>query len=248
MAKLTKSTQASKKTNTTKEGTAMSKKLTKKVEAQTTQASEKTNNTGRANRITIVVEDGNYIGRYYRTHKLLATINSNDTTWKPNTEAKVTANKDEFFKWLVANAHKYNLYYDATQATQAWDRQHKVYMTDADVQDDVSNLMAITMAQLANKCKFDIKVTSIIVESVTPAHCDLSYVEFGRYIKSGAWCNAHVDISIGIEYNGQALAIPYTMQIKSGQICKPKLTITEFNSLVAEEFELNNITPENTDK
>ena len=244
MAKSTKSIQASKKTNTTKEGTAMSKKLTKKVEAQATQA----NSTGRANRITIVVEDGNYIGRYYRTHKLLATINSNDTTWKPNTEAKITTNKDEFFKWLVANAHKYNLYYDATQATQAWDRQHKVYMTDADVQDDVSSLMAITMVQLANKCKFDIKITSITVESVTPAHCDLSYVEFGRYIKSGAWCNAHVDISIGIEYNGQALAIPYTMQIKSGQICKPKLTITEFNGLVAEEFELNNITPENTDK
>lgn len=245
MAKSIKSTQASKKTNITKEGTAMSKKLTKKVEAQT---SKKTDSIGRANRITIVVEDGNYIGRYYRTHKLLATINSNDTTWKPNTEAKITANKDEFFKWLVDNAYKYNLYYDATQAAQAWDRQHKVYMTDADVQDDVVRLMALTMVQLANKCKFDIKVTSIIVESVTPAHCDLSYVEFGRYIKSGAWCNAHVDISIGIEYNGQAMAIPYTMQIKSGQICKPKLTITEFNGLVAEEFELNNIIPENTDK
>ena len=244
MAKSTKSTQVNKKTNTTKEGTAMSKKSTKKVEVQTTQA----NSIGRANRITIVVEDGNYIGRYYRTHKLLATINSNDTTWKPNVDAKITANKDEFFKWLVDNAYKYNLYYDATQATQAWDRQHKVYMTDADVQDDVVRLMALTMVQLANKCKFDIKVTSIIVESVTPAHCDLSYVEFGRYIKSGAWCNAHVDISIGIEYNGQAMAIPYTMQIKSGQICKPKLTITEFNGLVAEEFELNNITPENTDK
>jgi hypothetical protein len=247
MTKSIKSTQVSKKTNTAKEETAMSKKLTKKAEVQATQTTQ-ANNTGRANRITIVVEDGNYIGRYYRTHKLLATVNSTDTTWKPNADAKITANKDEFFKWLVANAHKYNLHYDATQATQAWDRQHKVYMTDADVQDDISNLMAITMVQLANKCKFDIKITSIIVESVTPAHCDLSYVEFGRYIKSGAWCNAHVDISIGIEYNGQAMAIPYTMQIKSGQICKPKLTITEFNGLVAEEFELNNITPENTDK
>jgi hypothetical protein len=88
------------------------------------------------------------------------------------------------------------------------------------------------------------EVAGLEVTAITPKESPLSYVEDGRYTKSGAWCVADIEISVTVEIAGQTMEMLYNMEMKSGQICKSKTTIAEWNELVGKELELNGITIE----
>lgn len=209
--------------------------------AVSTESAESEDIMTRANRVTVQTTENGYKATFYRTHSVIAIIDSTDTEWQANTDANSTTNRENFRQWVTDNANNFNVEWSPAKATQAWDRKYDKYMTDEQVSEDTITLITPALDRLAEKCKYDMEITGIEVTAVSPVNTDLTYVEDGRYTKSGAWCMAQIEVSITVEIVGQTMDMIYMVSMKSGQICKPKTTIAEWNELVGKELELNGI-------
>ena len=202
----------------------------------------------RANRVTIQTTEQGYEARFYRTHKLIATVVSRETSWHADESANSTANRESFRQWVCDHAEEYGVMWNPEQQKQAWERKYNTYMTDEQVAEDALTLVANAINRLADKCRYDMTIDSLNVTGITAKDSSLSYVEDGRYTKSGAWCVADIEITIGCHVAGQEMEMLYHMEMKSGQICKPKTTIAEWNEHMATEIEINGIQLPDTDK
>lgn len=199
------------------------------------------NELTRANRIAVETKDGKFVGRFYRTHKMLVEINDAQTDWTPNEESNATQNREAFRIYLTEHANEFGIMWHPAKAEQAWERKHNIYMNDEQVAEDAMTLLRPSIERLADKCKFDMTIVSTEVTAVTPKESTFTYVENGRYIKSGAWCMADIEVTVTAMVSDYEVEILYSMEIKSGQICKPKTTIAEWNEIVARELELQGI-------
>lgn len=194
----------------------------------------------RANRITVQTTENGFEGRFYRTHKLLATINSEETNFKAG-EGNSTTNREMYRAYLMEHAEEFGVIWNPTQQKQAWERKYNSYMTDEQVAEDALTLVEDAINRLADKSRYDMEIVSMDVSAVTAKESPLSYVEDGRYTKSGAWCVADIEVTIMVNIGGNEMEILYNMEMKSGQICKPKTTIAEWNEMVARELDLQGI-------
>lgn len=194
----------------------------------------------RANRITVQTTENGFEGRFYRTHKLLATINSEETNFKAG-EGNSTTNREMYRAYLMEHAEEFGVMWNPTQQKQAWERKYNSYMTDEQVAEDALTLVEDAISRLADKSRYDMEIVSMDVSAVTAKESPLSYVEDGRYTKSGAWCVADIEVTIMVNIGGNEMEMLYNMEMKSGQICKPKTTIAEWNEMVARELDLQGI-------
>ena len=202
----------------------------------------------RANRVTVQAIENGYRATLYRTHKTIGQIDSMDTAWQADADANATTNRESFRVWICKHSAEWDIEWDSGKATQAWDRKYNTYMTDEQVAEDTVTLLADTIDRLAGKCKHDMEIEGMEVTAVTPKESTLTYVEDGRYMKSGAWCVADIEVTITCNIAGQQMYMLYRMEMKSGQICKPKMTIAEWNEIVDRELELNGIEVEQESK
>ena len=198
----------------------------------------------RANRVTVQTTENGYKATFYRTHTIVADIHSENTEWQVDADANSTTNRESYRAWICEHSAEWDIEWDSDKATQAWDRKYNTYMTDEQVAEDTITLITPALDRLAEKCRYDMEMTGLEVTAVSPIDTDLTYVEDGRYTKSGAWCMAQIEVSVTVEIAGQAMDMVYMVNMKSGQICKPKTTIAEWNELVGKELELNGITIE----
>ena len=198
----------------------------------------------RANRVTVQTIENGYKATFYRTHKLLATINSMDTAWQADANANSTTNRESYRAWICEHSAEWDIEWNPSKQTQAWDRKYNTYMTDEQVAEDTITLITPALDRLAEKCKYDMEIAGLEVTAVYPVDTNLTYVKDGRYTKSGAWCAANIEVSVTVDIAGQTMDMIYMASMKSGQICKPKTTIADWNELVGKELELNGITIE----
>ena len=195
----------------------------------------------RANRVTIVTTECGYEARFYRTHKLVCKVQTAETGWVADNDANNTTNRENFRNYICENASSYGVLWRPDMQEQAWERKHNTYLTDDDVAEDAEILITPALERLASKCKWDMEIESIDVTAITAKDSNLSYVEDGKYTKSGAWCVADIELEIHTVVNGNELDVMYAMQMKSGQICKPKTTIAQWEQMVVTEAELQGV-------
>ena len=202
----------------------------------------------RANRVSVQTIENGYRATFYCTHKTIGQIDSMDTAWQANADANSTTNRESFRAWVCEHSAEWDIEWDSGKATQAWNRKYSTYMTDEQVSEDTITLITPALDRLAEKCKYDMEIVGIEVTAVTPKESTLTYVEDGRYTKSGAWCVADIEVTITSTIAGQQMDMLYRMEMKSGQICKPKTTIAEWNEMMGKEMELNGIVMEQESK
>lgn len=195
----------------------------------------------RANRVTVQTTENGYEARFYRTHKMLTVVASQDTEWKADENANATTNRESFRTWATEHAEEYGILWNPAQQKQAWERKYNIYLTDEQVAEDTLTLVEDAVNRLADKSRYDMEIVSMDVSAVTAKESTLSYVEDGRYTKSGAWCVADIEVTIMVNIGGNEMEMLYNMEMKSGQICKPKTTIAEWNEMVARELDLQGI-------
>lgn len=162
----------------------------------------------RANRVTVQTIENGYKATFYRTHSVIAVVESGDTDWQANTDVNATTNRESFREYICKNAGSHDVEWSPAKATQAWDRKHNTYMTDEQVAEDTITLITPALDRLAEKCKYDMEIAGLEVTA------------------------------------GHTMDMVYMVNMKSGQICKPKTTIADWNELVGKELELNGITIE----
>ena len=195
----------------------------------------------RANRVAVATTENGYEARFYRTHKHIGTVASQDTTWKADESANATTNREAFRQWVCDNANLFDIEWNPDKANQAWERKHNTYLTNEEVEEDALTLVTPALYRLAEKSRYNMAINNINVAVISSKDSPLEYVEDGRYTKSGAWCVADIELAVEVAIGDVAMEIPYFMEMKSGQICKPKTTIAEWNEIIAREMDLNGI-------
>lgn len=189
----------------------------------------------RANRIAIATTDNGYKATFYRTHKVVAEILSQDTEWTPADDANKTQAREDFRSYCTKNAGLWDVEWDDGKAQQAWDRKYQSYATNEQVGEDAVTLLTPMIDRLTDKCKYQVSLAEIQMLSVDAEDTNFSYIEDGRYASNGNWAWADITMQIVLT---EGIEIEYHMALKSGQICKPKLTIAEFEQMVAQEADL----------
>ena len=202
----------------------------------------------RANRITISTTDNGFEGRFYRTHKLLTTVMSDSTEFKADESSNATTNREMYRNYLIEHSAEWQVEYNPNKQEQAWKRKYNRYDTDEQVAEDTITLLTDTIDRLAEKCKYDMVINGIEVTDIRAKESNLEYVEDGRYTKSGAWCVADIELELDVVVGEHSMRMLYRMEMKSGQICKPKMTIADWNEMVGKEMELNGIVIEQESK
>lgn len=195
----------------------------------------------RANRVTVQAQADGYVATFYRTHKVLAKVVSRETSWQADSKANSTAQREAFRQWCTDHSAEYGVDWNPEQQTQAWARKYNRYMTDEQVYEDAITLVEERLYELAEKCRHDMEIVSINGGAVTPKDSTLSYVEDGRYSKDNAWCVADIELTLQIHIYGTDMEMPFTMEMKSGQICKPKTTIAQWTEQVSREMDMQGI-------
>ena len=195
----------------------------------------------RANRVTVQAQADGYVATFYRTHKVLAKVVSRETSWQADSKANSTAQREAFRQWCTDHSAEYGVDRNPEQQTQAWARKYNRYMTDEQVYEDAITLVEERLYELAEKCRHDMEIVSINGGAVTPKDSTLPYVEDGRYSKDNAWCVADIELTLQIHIYGTDMEMPFTMEMKSGQICKPKTTIAQWTEQVSREMDMQGI-------
>lgn len=212
--------------------------------AQATESKEVIDMSGkveRANRVTMVATETGFTARFFRTHKLLGTIDIQVVADEKGKISHGTDARNKARQMAISRAKEIGVEWKPDMQEQAWERKHNIYMTDEDVAEDVEILITPALERLADKCKWDMEIESMDVTSITAKDSSLSYVEDGKYTKSGAWCVADIELEVHTVVNGNKLDVIYTMEMKSGQICKPKTTIAQWEQTVIMEAELQGV-------
>lgn len=189
----------------------------------------------RANRVSVQATEQGYVARFYRTHKLVAEIQSQDTAFEPAEDANKTVQREAFRAYTIEHSAEYGVSFDNGKAEQAWDRKYQAYATDEQVSEDAITLLTPMISRLVEKCKYQVSLAEIQILSVDAEDTNFSYIEDGRYASNGNWAWADITMQVVLD---EGIELEYHMALKSGQICKPKLTIAEFEDMLKTESEL----------
>lgn len=190
----------------------------------------------RANRTVVRTEGNGYVAEFYKTHKSVAVIDSEDTAWVRNKEHNPTQAREDFRTWIQTHASEFGVDWSPEYQQQAWDRHYWKYENDDQVEEDAITLMRWTIRKLAIATGLDVEVAEISLDAIVPNESSLSYVENGRYIKNGNWAVATVNLNVTLIKGDKEEEIIYPIEMRSGQLTKIKMNKAEFKAMVDEVF------------
>lgn len=192
----------------------------------------------RVNRISMMPTEYGYLAKCYRTHKLIDTI---ECRFESENGQPIKHSKEmleQARKFAIGQMPMNEMYWAPELQAQAWDRKYSKYYTESELEEDCIGLLGTSIADISAKSESKMDIQSICLESVIPTESNLSYVESGRYLKDSAWCCADLVLAINGMVGDAEITIQYRMALKSGQICKPHLTIKGWDAMVNEEMVL----------
>lgn len=197
----------------------------------------------RANRVAVKVDGDNFVADFYRTHKPIGSIHSENTDWEAPADAtNKTALRESFRQWVVANCKEWNIEWKPEDMRDKSNIRKAKYESDEELIDDAMSMMIAQAKILTEKCKYQIEWGGIQHDDIVPAtHTgsgrDLSSLGIvdGKY-KSGNWAWADIRFVLTFKYNKEECYLPLTMQLVSGQLKKAGIGITEFNNKVRDEI------------
>lgn len=208
----------------------------------------------RANRVAVKANGENMVANFYRTHKMLTTIKSEDTGWNPpDGQVNKSMIRELFRAWIIEHAEEYGIEYDATDRRSAENIRRPRYESDDVLIKDAMNMILPEMKILADKCatKYPIEWAGvqhdeIIPMTTTTSGKDLSKmgIKDGKYEKSGNWAWAVVKFTVTVKFKGEECYIPVQMQLVSGQLKKTGMGIIDFTAKVKAEIIQNGLATE----
>ena len=198
----------------------------------------------RANRVAVKSNEENFVADFYRTHKSVGSIRSEETEWvAPEDVVNKTAARESFRLWAIANCENYGISWQPEDLRSPNNIRNPKYDSDETLIKDAMSMAITEMRTLVEKCKYEIEWGGITHEDIVPlTHTgtgrDLSTlgIENGKYLKSGNWAWADLKFVITFKYKGEECYITVTMKLVSGQLKKTGMGILEFNDKVKAEL------------
>lgn len=205
----------------------------------------------RANRVTINAGEDGYMADFYRTHKKLTTILSQETGWEMNAEMNKSAQREDFRQYVISHAEVFGIEWKPQDLRTDANKRYAKYETDEMLIEDTISMLRADIESLVAKTPYDISLQGIEVDEITPVThsakgTDLTKLGVidGKYEKSGNWAWAELAINVTMMAN-EEIYYSTKCQLVSGQLKKPHITQTAFNdSIKASLIEIGQITEE----
>lgn len=188
----------------------------------------------RANRVVVRTEADGYVAEFFKTHKSIMVVASEDTDWVADKNHNATQSREAFRTWVQNHADEFGVDWSPELQAQAWERKYWKYETDEQVEEDAIELMGWTIKSLCEKVGLTVSLGEISLDSIVPMESPLSYVENGKYTKNGNWAVAQVNLEVRATIEGTEIDIIYPIEMRSGQLTKIKLTKDEIQQMVAD--------------
>lgn len=198
-----------------------------------------TNNTNtnltRANRIAIQTTDTGYKADFYRTHKHLATLLSEDTTWVADETANKSAQREDFRKWAIEHADVVGIAWNPDDLRTADNKRVAKYETDEILKGDAVSMIWGDLWELTSGSNLGVEFKTLTADLITPMTetakgYDLSKMGVidGKYEKTGNWAWAEIEMTLTLTKADQEIYYTTKIQLVSGQLKKPHITKTSF--------------------
>lgn len=198
----------------------------------------------RANRVAVKADGENFIADFYRTHKAVGSIHSENTEWvAPEDATNKTATRESFRSWAIAHCEEFGIEWNPKDLRAPGNIRNPKYDSDQSLIDDAMGMVLGEMRTLVDKCKYPITWGGVAHEDITPmTHTgtgrDLSTLGIldGKYEKSGNWAWADLKFILTFKYNEEECYLAIIMKLVSGQLKKTGMGIMEFNDKVKAEI------------
>ena len=197
----------------------------------------------RANRVAIQTIGTGYKADFYRTHKKLATLFSEETGWEADESMNKSAQREDFRKYVIDHAEIYGIIWNPADMREAGNRRLAKYESDEDLKKDAVAMIVGDIEAIVSKCPYGVLWTNTEAEAIIPmTHTakgiDLSKLGIidGKYERSGNWAWADVEILLTLTKGGEFIYFTTKCQLVSGQLKKPHLTQTAFNESIKESL------------
>ena len=204
---------------------------------------ETTTNLVRANRIAIQVTDTGYKADFYRTHKKLATLHSEETTWQADESMNKSAQREDFRKYAIEHADAVGILWNPADLRSDSNKRVPKYENDETLIKDCIDLLWDDMWALNRDCGLDLEFSLLTVDCITPmTHsakgADLSKLGItdGKYNSTGNWAWAEIEVTLTLAKAGQEIYFTTKCQLVSGQLKKPHITKTSFTESLKESL------------
>lgn len=197
----------------------------------------------RANRIAVQTIGAGYKADFYRTHKKLTTLLSDETGWEADESMNKSAQREDFRKYVIDHAEIYGILWNPNDMRAEENRRFAKYENDEDLKTDAVNMLGADIEELVAKCPYDVTHLSTEAEAIVPVThtakgVDLSKLGIidGKYERSGNWAWADVEIAVTLFKETETIYFTTKCQLVSGQLKKPHLTQTAFNESMKESL------------
>lgn len=224
----------------------------KNIERTTT---TETTKLERANRVAIQSTNTGYRADFYRTHKKLATLWSEETTWQADESANKSAQREDFRKFAIENAHMAGILWNPADLRSAENKRIPKYENDEMLSKDAIDLLWGDLFELVQASNLGVEMGILSVDTISPMSrsakgTDLSKlgISEGKYNSTGNWAWADLEMSLVLTKDGQEIYYTTTCQLVSGQLKKPHLTKTAFVEDICKSLEEAGLLPSEESK
>lgn len=198
----------------------------------------------RANKVTVKADaNGRYVADFYRTHKQLTTVLQDDTDWEVPQDATKTGERESFRQYVIKNAEKFGIDWNPKDMRSKSNIRRPRYENDDQLISDAIAMVEPDIKEIIEKCRYDIEYGGIEVDDISPMEKTSKGVPLsglgvidGKYEKSGNWAWANINMNATIKFKDSEVYYSFITQLVSGQLKKPKLTITAFTENIRDEI------------
>ena len=124
------------------------------AEAQTEEIQAQTVKLERANRVAVQAVGTGYKADFYRTHKKLITLSSDETGWEADEEMNKSAQREDFRKYVIEHSEIYGILWNPADMRAEGNRRLAKYENDEDLKSDAVAMIESDIMALVEKCPY----------------------------------------------------------------------------------------------
>ena len=197
----------------------------------------------RANRIAVMVTPTGFKADFYRTHKKLATLLSEESGWEADQTMNKSALREDFRRFAIDHAEDIGILWNPADMRSAENKRIPKYENDEALMADAVTMLSGDIYEMVAKCPYGVSYIMLEAETIVAVThsakgTDLTKLGVidGKYEKSGNWAWADVEMMLTLTKDGQEIYYTTKVQLVSGQLKKPHITQTSFNESVKESL------------
>lgn len=193
----------------------------------------------RANRIAVQVTPTGFKADFYRTHKKLATLLSEESGWEADASLNKSALRESFRQFAISHSADIGILWNPADLRSEENKRIPKYENDDMLKADAVALLEQDVYQLVAKCPHGVshlttEAETIVAVTHSGKGTDLTKLGVigGKYERSGNWAWADVEMLVTLTKGGEFIYYTTMVQLVSGQLKKPHITQTSFNEAI----------------